>query len=79
MHVRALRMIAQTTYILPMALSPILRLFLKSRDLKEFITSQKIHSTEVLTLLIFLLYNSIAGINALAPALNGACKCALSG
>ena len=42
-------------------------------------TCSKIHSTEVLTLLIFLLYNSIAGVNALAPALNGACKCALSG
>ena len=40
-------------------------------------TSPKIHSTEVLTLLIFLLHNSIAGVNALAPALNGACKCAL--
>ena len=57
------------SFIFPMVLSPILRLFLKSRDLKEFITSPKIHSTEVLTLLIFLLYNSIAGVNALAPAL----------
>ena len=43
-------------------------------------TSPKIHSTEVRSLLILVLYNSIAGVSLLtAPGRNGACRYALTG
>ena len=42
-------------YILPAALKPTLRFFLKSKNLKQLITSLKTYSTETRALLIDLL------------------------
>ena len=56
-------------YILPTALKQIIKVFLKSIKAKLFIMSPKTHSTDVLTLLIALLYSFCRGV-ILAP-LNG--------
>ena len=49
-------------YILPTVLRPIFKLLLKSRALKDLITSPKIHSTEVRTRLMDKLKASIPGV-----------------
>ena len=54
-------------YIFPTVLRPIFKLFLKSRNLNELIISPKIHSTDVLTVLMDLLYAIMSGVST-APS-----------
>lgn len=51
-HVIAFWIRAQTKYILPTELKPILRLLLKSKALNDLTTSPNVHSTDSLTELI---------------------------
>ena len=64
-QVLALRSNAHTTYILPMLLKQTFKFFLKSRNLKELMTSPKTHSTATATSLIPVLYSSIKGVSGL--------------
>lgn len=64
-------------YIFPTVLRPIFKLFLKSRNLNDLIISPKIHSTDVLTVLMDLLYAIMSGVST-AP-LKGDCRCTLKG
>ena len=60
-------------YIFPTVLRPIFQLFLKSRNLNDLIMSPKIHSTDVLTVLMDLLYAIMSGVST-AP-LKGDFRC----
>ena len=63
---------AHTRYILPTLLIPILRFFLKSKNLKSLMISPKSHSTVTLTELMSKLYCSIISVRT--PWRNGTCR-----
>ena len=77
MHVKAFLIKEHTMYIFPTMLRPMFKLFLKSRNLNELVMSPNIHSTDVLTVLMDLLFAIISGVST-AP-LKGDCKCTLNG
>ena len=64
---------AHTRYIFPTLLIPVLRFFLKSKNLKSLMISPKSHTTVTLTELLSKLYRSI--VVAKTPWRNGACRC----
>ena len=71
-HVKQFFKIPETMYILPTALNPTFRSFLKSMNLKLLIISPNNHSTDTRTLLIDLLNASISGFSTTIR--KGACR-----
>mgnify|MGYP006964515349 CR=1 FL=1 len=76
-QVTALLRSVHTRYILPTLPIPILRFFLKSKNLKSLMISPKSHSTVTLIELMSKLYCSIIGVRT--PWRNGACRCSRRG